>query len=138
MLESSLTPRFVEAHSWNGRFRRYDSIGRRLAWRNFTRDRVRLVISVVGVGFAVLLATLQLGLLIGFARTSSSLVDHAKADFWVVPRGAKDVDQAGLMVERQKFAALGMREVAACRARQIDRKSTRLNSSHVEISYAVF
>src|SRR5690349_14063785 len=101
------------ALSWENRLRQYDSIGRRLAWRNFTRDRVRLVISVVGVAFAVLLTTLQLGLLIGFAQTSSSLVDRAKADFWVVPRGAKDVDQAGLMVERQKFAALGMAEVAS-------------------------
>ncbi len=112
MIELSLAPDLAEA-SWKNRLTRYDLIGRRLAWRNFTRDRVRLVISVVGVAFAVLLMTLQLGLLIGFARTSSSLVDRAKADFWIVPRGAKDVDQAGLLRERQKFAALGIPDVAA-------------------------
>lgn len=84
------------------------SVSFRLAWRNITRDRVRLIIAVIGVAFAVLLMTVQLGLLIGFATTSSSLVDRAKADIWIVPRGAKDVDQAGYLVERQKYRALGI------------------------------
>lgn len=84
------------------------SIAFRIAWRNITRDRVRLAIAIIGVGFAVLLMTVQLGLLIGFALTSSSLVDRAGADFWIVPRGAKDVDQGGQIVERQKYLALGV------------------------------
>src|SRR4051812_4582253 len=84
------------------------SVSFRLAWRNITRDRIRLIIAVVGVAFAVLLMTVQLGLLIGFATISSSLVDKAQADIWIVPRGAKDVDQAGYLVERQKYRALGV------------------------------
>src|SRR5258706_839861 len=84
------------------------SVAFRLAWRNITRDRVRLIIAVIGVAFAVLLMTVQLGLLIGFAVTSSSLVDNAQADLWIVPRGAKDVDQAGQIFERQKYRALGI------------------------------
>lgn len=91
----------------------YRSIAQRIAWRNITRDRVRLMIGVVGVLFAVLLVTLQTGLLIGFAMTSSSLVDRANADLWIVPRGAKDVDQAGILPERQKYAALGVPGVAS-------------------------
>ncbi len=84
------------------------SIAFRIAWRNITRDRVRLAIAIIGVGFAVLLMTVQMGLLIGFAVTSSSLIDRAGADYWIVPRGAKDVDQAGQMIERQKYLALGI------------------------------
>src|SRR5690606_41366848 len=42
--------------------------------------------------------------------------------------GEVDDDEAGLAVERQQRCQLGCR----------DRKSTRLNSSHVKISYAVF
>src|SRR6185437_15549042 len=91
----------------------YRSIAQRIAWRNITRDRVRLMIGVVGVLFAVLLVTLQTGLLIGFALTSSSLVDRANADLWIVPRGAKDVDQAGILPERQKYVALGVPGVAS-------------------------
>src|SRR5436309_334529 len=108
MREPSLTTALSEVQSWKSRLQRQRSIALRLAWRNFTRDRVRLLIAVAGVAFAVLLMTLQLGLLIGFAITSSSLVDRAKADLWVVPRGAKDVDQAGQILERHKFAALGI------------------------------
>src|SRR5882672_6646286 len=89
------------------------SVAFRLAWRNITRDRVRLIIAVIGVAFAVLLMTVQLGLLIGFATISSSLVDKAQADIWIVPRGAKDVDQAGYLIERQKYRALGIAGVDA-------------------------
>src|ERR1041385_509215 len=79
------------------------SIAFRLAWRNITRDYVRLATAVIGVAFAVLLMMVQSGLLLSFAITTSSLVDHAPADFWIVPRGTKDVDQAGPMIERQKY-----------------------------------
>ena len=89
------------------------SVAFRLAWRNITRDRIRLIIAVIGVAFAVLLMTVQLGLLIGFATISSSLVDKAHADIWIVPRGAKDVDQAGYLIERQKYRALGVSGVDA-------------------------
>ncbi len=111
MSGDSLTVNSAESAPWKCRLRRHHSIALRLAWRNFARDRVRLLIAVTGVAFAVLLMTLQLGLLIGFATTSSSLVDQAKADLWIVPRGAKDVDQAGQILERQKFAALGLPDV---------------------------
>jgi putative ABC transport system permease protein len=84
------------------------SMAFRLAWRNITRDYVRLAIAVIGVGFAVLLMMVQSGLLIGFAMTTSSLIDHAPADLWIVPRGGKDVDQAGQLLERQKYLLLGM------------------------------
>src|SRR2546430_3007486 len=47
---------------------------------------------------------------------SNGLVSHADTDVW--PRSVS--------------------EIAALRALQTDRKSTRLNSSHSQISYAVF
>lgn len=108
MFDSRPDIRAIGAQSWRGRFGQKHSIARRLAWRNITRDRIRLIIAVTGVGFAVLLMTVQLGLLIGFAATASSLVDRSRADLWIVPRAAKDVDQAGQILERQKFTALGV------------------------------
>ena len=71
------------------------SIAFRLAWRNITRDYVRLAIAVIGVGFAVLLMMVQSGLLIGFAVTTSSLIDHAQADLWIVPRGGRTWTRPG-------------------------------------------
>ena len=89
------------------------SINWRLAWRNLARDRVRLVITVVGVTFSVVLMALQLALLIGFAVTSSSLIDRANADFWIVPKGTRDVDQSGDLTERRRYQALALPGVAA-------------------------
>jgi putative ABC transport system permease protein len=111
MFDSSLS-----IHATSRRYRRdwigwRSSIAFRLAWRNITRDYTRLAIAVIGVGFAVLLMMVQSGLLIGFAITSSSLIDNAQADLWIVPRGAKDVDQAGQMLERQKYRVLGIQGV---------------------------
>ena len=66
-----------------------------LALRNLLHDRVRLAVTLTGVVFAVVLIMTQLGLFLGFAATTSSLIDQAKADIWVVPKGTRNVDQAG-------------------------------------------
>src|SRR5690349_22355101 len=59
----------------------------------------------------------------------------------LTPRGRRQADAAGAAL-----AALGEKiavcytspKVRALETAELDRKSTRLNSSHVEISYAVF
>src|SRR5579871_1796637 len=89
------------------------SLNWRLAWRNLARDRVRLAITVVGVTFSVVLMALQLALLIGFAVTSSSLIDRANADFWIVPKGTRDVDQSSDLTERRRYQALALPGVTA-------------------------
>jgi putative ABC transport system permease protein len=111
MEHSSPFASVLNSRRWKDWVALRSSIAFRLAWRNITRDYVRLAIAVIGVGFAVLLMMVQSGLLIGFATTSSSLVDRANADFWIAPRGAKDVDQAGQILERQKYLALGVKGV---------------------------
>jgi putative ABC transport system permease protein len=91
------------------------SLNWRLAWRNLTRDRVRFAITVVGVSFSVVLMALQIALLIGFAVTSSSLIDNASADFWVVPKGTSNVDQSSYIAERRRYQALATPGVAWAR-----------------------
>ena len=58
-----------------------------LAWRNLSHDRARFIVTLIGVGFAVLLMGVELGLLVGFARTTSGLVDHSRAALWITPAG---------------------------------------------------
>jgi putative ABC transport system permease protein len=83
-----------------------------LAWRNLSHDRARFVVTLVGVLFAVLLMGVELGLLLGFARTTSSLVDHTDADLWITPAGTTNVDIAGRLDERRRFEALAVPGVA--------------------------
>lgn len=89
------------------------SLSLRLAWRNLTRDTVRFAVTVVGVAFSVVLMTLQAALLIGFAATSSSLVDRAEADFWIAPKGTRNVDQSGDLPSRWRYQGMSLPGVAA-------------------------
>ncbi|HWB79179.1 MAG TPA: ABC transporter permease [Nannocystaceae bacterium] len=79
-----------------------------LAWRNLAHDRVRLVVTLVGIVFSVVLMGMQSGLLVGFVRTTSSLVEHADADLWMVPKGTLDVDLGGPLDERRRYQALAV------------------------------
>lgn len=69
------------------------SLGLVLAWRNLAQDRVRLLATLAGVAFSVVLMVLQSALLLGFASTASSLIDRADAEIWISGRGVRDVDQ---------------------------------------------
>lgn len=84
-----------------------------LAWRNLSHDRTRLIATLLGIAFSVVLMGAQLGLLIGFAQTASTLIRHADADLWVVPLGTSNVDIAGRMPIRRRHQALSVPGVAS-------------------------
>lgn len=54
-----------------------------IAWKNLTRERTRLVISVGGVAFAVLLILLLRGLYSGFLTQATAYVRGVDTDVWV-------------------------------------------------------
>jgi len=84
-----------------------------LAWRNLVHDRPRFVVTLIGVVFAVLLMGVELGLLVGFARTTSGIVDHSGVALWITPAGTTNVDIAGRLDERRRFQAMAVPGVAA-------------------------
>jgi putative ABC transport system permease protein len=84
-----------------------------LAIRNLIHDRVRLVVTLTGVAFAVVLITTELGLFLGFAATTSALIDRSQADIWIVPKGTRNVDQTPPMSERRRYQALSTAGVAS-------------------------
>jgi putative ABC transport system permease protein len=97
---------------------RYPAICSVLALRNLVHDRVRLAVTLVGVAFAVVLINVEVGIFLGFAKTTSGLIDHSGADLWIMPAGTRDVDQVGPMSERKLYQALAVPGV---------RKAARLN-----------
>jgi putative ABC transport system permease protein len=56
---------------------------------------------------------IQLGLLIGFARTTSGLVDNTTADLWVLPYGTANVDISGQLLQRREMEVLSVPGVAS-------------------------
>ncbi len=74
-----------------------------LARRNLFHDKVRLAVTLTGIVFAVVLITVQLGLFIGFASTTSNIIDRSGADIWVAARGLRNFDQAAPFSERKLY-----------------------------------
>ncbi|MGH7091463.1 MAG: ABC transporter permease, partial [Stellaceae bacterium] len=83
-----------------------------LALRNLVHDRIRLVVTLVGIAFSVVLINSEFGLLLGFTQTTASLIDRAHADLWIMGVGTRDVDQAGAIPNRRLYQALAVPGVA--------------------------
>ncbi len=54
-------------------------------------DKVRLGITVVSLGFAIVMVIFNLGWFFGTLGESVSLIDHARADLWVLEQGHRDI-----------------------------------------------
>jgi putative ABC transport system permease protein len=83
-----------------------------LAWRNLAHDRSRFVVTLVGIVFAVVLIALQLGLFLGFADTTTVIIRHTRADFWVVAKGTQNFEIALPIDERELYLARSVSGVA--------------------------
>lgn len=80
----------------------------RLASRNLFQDRPRFVGNILGIAVSIILVTVQMGLLLGFARMITTMIEHASADLWIVPQAASSFENAGLIDEYQRFRALAV------------------------------
>ena len=72
----------------------------RLAIKAMLADRSKLLTSLLGVAFSVVLVNLQGGLLLGMIQKASMLVDYGKADIWVGHRFSTTVDMGTYIPER--------------------------------------
>jgi len=65
-----------------------------LARKNLLHDKLRFLITVSGVAFAVTLVFVQVGLLAGLLDNASITIEHLSADLWVTPRNTPNIDFA--------------------------------------------
>src|SRR5271168_825288 len=84
-----------------------------LASRNLFHDRVRLIATVVGIVFSIVLVTVQLGVFLSFERMVTTMIDHAQADFWIVPSETKSFEDSSLLAGRERLQALSVNGVTA-------------------------
>jgi putative ABC transport system permease protein len=83
-----------------------------LAFRNLFHDRLRFIATVIGIVFSIVLVTIQMGLYFGFGRVVTTMIDHASADLWVMPRGTKCFEDPSLLNTRERYRALAINGVA--------------------------
>jgi len=84
-----------------------------LARRNLFHDKIRLMVTLTGIIFAVVLIVVQLGLFFGFTTSTKSVLDHSQADLWITARNTPYVDVAVGFNERKFYRVLATPGVAA-------------------------
>jgi putative ABC transport system permease protein len=80
----------------------------RLAWRNLSHDRLRFLVTVIGIAFAVFLMVFQGSLLTGFIRTASKGIDLTDGDIWISARGVDCFEFATPIPKRFRDLAMGV------------------------------
>jgi putative ABC transport system permease protein len=83
-----------------------------LAIRNLFHDRVRLIVTLTGIVFAVVLISIQVGLYIGFRSTISSVIDNSNADIWITSRYVRYIEVGVAFPERKIYDVLATPGVA--------------------------
>jgi putative ABC transport system permease protein len=71
-----------------------------LAIKSMIADRGKLITSLLGITFSVVLINLQGGLLLGMIQKASLLVDYGQADIWVGHQHMSNVDMGTFIPER--------------------------------------
>jgi putative ABC transport system permease protein len=65
-----------------------------LARKNLLHDRLRFLITVAGVAFAVMLVFVQVGLFLGLLDNASVTIEHFDAELWITSKATPNVDFA--------------------------------------------
>ena len=63
-----------------------------LATKSLLHDKLRFLITVIGVAFAVTLVFVQVGLFLGLMENASISIDHIDADLWVTSHNTANID----------------------------------------------
>jgi putative ABC transport system permease protein len=73
-----------------------------IARKTLFHDRVPFAVAQAGIIFSVGLVSIQVGLFFGFTRSTSTIIDHAEADIWVVSKTMQQLDVT-LPIPYQRF-----------------------------------
>lgn len=77
-----------------------------LARRNLFHDRIRLVVTLTGIAFSVVLMAVQWGLFRGFSTSTCGIIDHSRADLWIAAKNTTYLEQAMPFNERKYYQVL--------------------------------
>lgn len=84
-----------------------------LALRNLLHDRIRLVVTLTGIVFSVVLSAIQLGLFVGFRHATSDLIRLSGADVWITSPGVTHLESAVPFQQAERYRILATSGVAA-------------------------
>ncbi len=77
----------------------------KLAWSNLLHDRLRFLVTIIGITFAVFLMVFQGSLLAGFMRAASRPIEASDAQIWITARGVQCFEYATPIPSRYRDLA---------------------------------
>lgn len=80
----------------------------RLAWKNLIHDRMRFLVTIIGIAFAVFLMIFQSSLLAGFLRAAGKGVDMTDSHIWITAHGVDCFEFATPLPKRFREIAMGV------------------------------
>lgn len=83
----------------------------RLAIKNLIHDRIRLVITLTGITFSVVLILVQVGMFLGMTANSSTVIEHSAGDIWIMARNSQNFDMVNPFPESLVTAARSVQGV---------------------------
>jgi putative ABC transport system permease protein len=83
----------------------------KLAWRNLSHDRLRFLVTVLGIAFATFLMVFQGSLLYGFVQAAGRIINASGADIWIAARGVTCFDFGAPVPSRYRDLAMGVEGV---------------------------
>jgi putative ABC transport system permease protein len=102
-----------------------------LATRNLLHDRLRFVATLIGIVFSVVLVMIQMGLYFGFGHMVTTMIDHANADLWVLPKGAKCFEDPSLLDVKLREKVASVNGIASAVPLVIGFSDWRIESGEV-------
>lgn len=73
-----------------------------VATQMLSHNRLRFVMTVLGIAIAFFLAAAQIGLLVGWINTNSAIINHAGVDIWVMAKETRTLDY-GTAIPRHRI-----------------------------------
>lgn len=86
-----------------------------LAWRNLIHDRLRTLVAIAGVAFAVVLVFLQLGFLGSVSRTATLIYDQLEFDLLIHSHEYLHISRPGTISQTRLFQAQAATGVTSVR-----------------------
>lgn len=78
-----------------------------IALKDLFADRVKLVATLIGITFSVILMAGQTAIFLGACRDITIMIDRSRADLWIMPQGASSFEDAfPLLTEFERQSAL--------------------------------
>jgi len=103
-----------------------------LARRNLFHDKVRFMATLMGIIFSVVLATIQLGLFVGFTTATANIIAQSQADLWIKSKNVRYLEVGVSFPESKLYQVLGTPGVASVEKYIVQSSSWKLPNGAVE------